>query len=148
VSTAVRSRGELAGVSIADAVTARGKELTVGDAAATARRLFENPSVQVIPVLDGGRYVGAVDRAAVHSGTSDAATLGSLARNMLPVCRAGTPAPVALDLLDECGANRLVVLDDHDESYVGLICVRSDRERLCVDAECHAQPSSSIERET
>ncbi len=147
MSTVQRSRGELAGVSIADVVTGRGKELAVGDTVASARRLFENTSVQVIPVLDGANYVGAVDRGAVHSGISERAPIGSLARDVLPTCRAGTLAPVALDALDESGANRLVVLDD-DETYLGLVCLRSDRQRLCVDAECHAQLSSSIERDT
>jgi hypothetical protein len=146
VSTVPSSRGELAGASIADAVTGGGKEVTVGDTLASARRLFEDASVQAIPVLDGGRYVDAVDRAAVHSGICGRTTLGLIARDMLQTCRAGTPAPVALAVPDGSGANRLVVLADHDESDVGVVCLSSDRLRLSVDAECHTQ-SSSIERE-
>ena len=148
MSTVQRSRAELTGVPIADVVTGRGKELVVGDEVSSARRLFENPSVQVIPVLDGVNYVGAIDRAAVHTEIDDGAPIGSLARDILPTCRAGTPAPVALAALDESGASRLVVLDDHDASYLGLVCLRSDRRRLCVDAECHVQPSSFVEGDT
>ena len=148
MSTVERSRAELAGVSIADVVTSRGKELVVGDTVASARRLFENASVQVVPVLDGVNYVGAVDRVAVHTEIDDGAPIGSLARGILPTCRAGTPAPVALAALDESGANRLVVLDDDDASYLGLVCLRSDRRHLCVDAECHVQPSSFVEGDT
>jgi predicted transcriptional regulator len=138
MSTAQRSRSELAGRSIADVVTARGKELAVGDTVAAARRLFDNPSVQVVPVLDGCRYLGAIDRSAVPSRISDQAPIEPLVENLLPTCRAGTPAPAALDALDASGANRMVVLDD-DEAYVGLVCLRSDRRRLCVDAERRAR---------
>jgi predicted transcriptional regulator len=147
VSTVQRSRAELVGASIADVVTGRGKELALDDTVVSARRLFENASVQVIPVLDGVNYVGAVDRGAVHSGISDRTPIEALVQDILPTCRAGTPVLVALAALDESGANRLVVLDD-DANYLGLVCLRSDRQRLCVDAECHVQPSSPGEGDT
>lgn len=146
--TVPRIRAELTGLSIADVVTSRGKELVAGDSVAAARRLFENDSVQVIPVLDGERYLGAVDRAAVHSGISDRTPIGTLVQDILPTCRTRTPALDALDALDQSGANRLVVLDDNEGSYRGLVCLRSDRVRLCVDAECHAQLPSTTEGDT
>jgi predicted transcriptional regulator len=148
VSTVPRSRAELTGLSIADVVTSRGKELVVGDTVGAARRVFENASVRVIPVLDGGCYIGAVDRAAVRSGSSDRVAIGTLVRDILPTCRSGTLALDALDALDASGANRLVVLDDNDGSYRGLVCLRSDRVRLCVDAECHAHFSPTTRGDT
>jgi regulator of cell morphogenesis and NO signaling len=45
---------------------------------------------------------------------------------------ASTPAVEALAALDCAGARRLVVLDG--EAYVGLVCMRRDRVRLCVDS--------------
>ena len=30
-----------------------------------------------------------------------------------------------------------VVLGDDGATYVGLLCLHRDRERLCIDAECH-----------
>ena len=137
--TVQRSRVELAGCSIADVVVGRGKELAVGATVAATRRLFENARVQVVPVLDGDRYVGAIDRTAVPPEISDHAPIGPLAQNLLPTCRADTPAQTALDALDASGANRMVVLDTGDEIYVGLVCLRSDRRRLCVDSERHVQ---------
>ena len=123
----------------------RGKELAIGDTVAAARRLFENASVQVVPVLDGGRYVGAINRATVPTGISDRALAEPLVRNLLPTCRAGTLAPVALDALDASGAKRMVVLDGNGEIYVGLVCLRSDRQRLCVDEARDVQPRSPTE---
>jgi hypothetical protein len=32
-----------------------------------------------------------------------------------------------------------VVLGDDGSTYVGLLCLTRDRERLCIDAECHSQ---------
>ncbi len=122
----------------------RGKELAVGDTVAAARRLFANTSVQVVPVLDDDRYVGAIDRDAVPPEIADRAPIGPLARGLLPACRAGTPATVALERLDASGASRMVVLDD-DESYVGLVCLRSDRQHLCVDRARHDRPLPSTE---
>jgi regulator of cell morphogenesis and NO signaling len=143
VSTVQTSRDELAARTIADAATSRGKELGVRDEVSSARRLFENPSVQVIPVLDGGRYVGAVDPDTVRPGIADRQQLGALARAIVPTCLAGTPASVALEALDEAGGQRLVVLGDDGESYVGLVCLRSDRVHLCVDAATTARGSST-----
>ena len=105
----------------------RGKELAIGDMVAAARRLFENASVQVVPVLDGGRYVGAINRATVPTGISDRALVKRLVRNLLPTCRAGTLAPVALDALDSLrrqadGGTRR----QRRRSTVGLVCLRSD----------------------
>jgi regulator of cell morphogenesis and NO signaling len=135
------SRVELGVRVIADAVTSQGKELSVRDQVSSARRLFENPSVQVIPVLDGGRYVGAIDRGALHAGVADPGRVGPLARDVPPTCLGETPAFVALEQLDEDGGQRLVVLGDDGETYLGLVCLRSDRVHLCVDAATHAQRS-------
>jgi CBS domain-containing protein len=137
MSTAVpRERTDLAGHPIAGVITARGKELAAGDTVAAARRLFENRSVRVLPVLEGTAYVGAVDRESVGDAPDDAA-ISSLASDLVPTAVATTPAAEALAALDRHGANRLVVLGDDGTTYVGLVCMRSDRRRLCVDAECH-----------
>ena len=36
------------------------------------------------------------------------------------------------------GGRRLVVVGDDGTTYVGLVCLTSDRAHLCIDAECHA----------
>lgn len=134
---------------IHEAVSCRGKELRIDDTAAAARRLFENPSVQVIPVLDRAGYVGAVDRDMIADDLPDDAPVGPLAAPLLPTVTAPTPAVEALALLDARDSTRLVVLDVDRTTYVGIVCLRSDRERLCVDAECHADHrDSSLRKDT
>jgi CBS-domain-containing membrane protein len=135
-STVDRYRSDLAHGSIAEAITARGKELSTADTVAAARRLFENSAVRVLPVLEGTTYVGAVDRGALHDASADDAVV-PLASSLVPIAVATTPAAEALAALDRHGSTRLIVLDEDRVTYVGLVCMRSDRKRLCVDAECH-----------
>ena len=141
--TTTRTRHELADAPVGSAVTVRGKELRHDATVADARLLFERSSVQVVPVLDGTRYVGCIVRDALGSGLDDGLLLGPLATDELPVARAGTGCAEALEQLDRSGGRRLVVVADASDEYVGLVCLRDDRVGLCVDAECHANPDDS-----
>lgn len=129
-----RTRDELAERPIVEAITTRGKELLVGDTVAAARRLFLNESVLIVPVLDGLAYVGALDREAVAEGVPDSAAVGALVGPLVPTALATTATCDALGALDRDGANRLVVLAPDGSTYMGVVCIRSDRRRLCVDA--------------
>ena len=138
--THVRSRVELAGLPISAAVTARGKELPAGSTVGDARALFANDSVHVVPVLSGTAYVGAVSRDALRVDLDPHAPVLPLAADIVPTTTAGTPSTEAFAELDRSGATRLVVLDEDGATYRGLVCLRSDRERVCVNAECHPSP--------
>jgi len=115
------------------ALAVRGKELQLGDTAGVARRLLARRAVKVVPVLAGQRYVGAVDRDALAVVADERVPVQELVRDLLPVATAATPAPDALAALDAHGGTRLVVLDEDEMTYVGLVCLRGDRHRLCVD---------------
>ena len=129
------------------ALAVSGKELQAADGAEAARSLLARRGVKAVPVLDGDRYVGALDRRALAAAWSEDLPVGSLARDLLPVAEAATPAGDALASLDAHGATRLVVLGA-DGAYLGLVCLRGDRRRLCVDparvAE-HAPPRREAE---
>jgi len=132
------TRASLAERPIADAITTRGKELSVTATVADARAVFASESVRLIPLLDtGGVYAGAIDRSSLE-GRADTETVGALAARAVPVVTAATLAADALAELDRAGGRRLVVVDDAGR-YVGLVCLRTDGEQLCVDAECHAE---------
>ena len=146
--TKVRSRHDLASLRVSAAVTPRGKELAVTDAVADARRLFTSGSVQALPVLDGTVYVGAVLRDAIRDDLHPETPVVAVASHSLPTVLAGTPGTDALTELDRTGGTRLVVLDEDGVTYHGLVCLRSDRVRLCVDAECHAEPDAPIHERT
>lgn len=128
------TRYELAGLPVGASVMKRGKELPADGTVAEARRLFRSSEVLVVPVLDGRRYVGAVDRAAIPDEIPDGASLTTIVDDRLPVARASTPTEEALAQLDRTGGQRLVVLEDDDITYHGIVCLRTDRVRLCVDA--------------
>jgi predicted transcriptional regulator len=124
-------RGEL-GQPVA-AIAVRGKELQLDDTVASARRLFTRRAVKMVPVLDGDRYVGAVDRELLAAAPNEA-PVRIVAEGLLPLVIATMPACDALDVLDAHGGTRLVVLGEDAATYVGIVCLRGDRERLCVDA--------------
>lgn len=137
-----RTRTELAARPIAEAITPRGKELAAGDTVAAARGLFTNHSVRVLPVLDGTAYVGAVDRDAIGAGIPATAAILPFTTDLLPTAPAATSTAEALAALDRDGATRLVVLAADGATFVGLVCLRSDRELLCVDAAAHIGPAT------
>lgn len=116
------------------AVSLRGKHLQAGDPTHAARSLLAQRTVKVVPVLDGERYVGSVDRDLI-AGAPDDDPVSTLATALLPVATAATPTREALQALDVDGGSRLVVVDADQTTYVGLVCLRGDRLRLCVDEQ-------------
>jgi predicted transcriptional regulator len=116
------------------AVTLCGKELQVDDQVGAARALLARKPVKIVPVLDGSRYVGAVD-ASVLGGAAEEAAIEAFTTDLVPVATADTSVDEALGLLDVTGGQRLVVLGPDRERYVGVVCLRGDRRRLCVDTE-------------
>ena len=122
---------------VSGVITIRGKELAASATVGEARALFESSSVQLVPVLDGGAYVGAVSRDDIAD-VDDAEPITEHATSRPPIATASTPVGAAIDSLAQDGGRRLVVLGDDSSTYVGLMCVTRDRTRLCVDAECHA----------
>ena len=131
------SLGEIADRPVSSVITVRGKELAAGDTVAAARTVFASSSVQVIPVLDGVTYTGAVAREDIE-GVADADAITPYVSDRFPTVTASTRVDDALELLSEAGGRRLVVLGDDSSTYVGLVCVSRDHAGLCIDAECHA----------
>jgi CBS domain-containing protein len=142
MSTVDASVSELSGRTAGDVITVRGKELAADATVAAARALFASGSVQLIPLLDGDAYVGAVTRDDL-AGADDAERISAHAGGRPPITTASTPLADALAVLNDDGGRRLVVLGDDRTTYVGLICLHRDRVRLCIDAECHAAGGDS-----
>ncbi len=128
---------DLAQRPISSAITVRGKELSTAATVGAAREMFESSSVQLIPVLDGTAYVGAVARDDIAD-APDAEPISAYALRRPPTATASTQVGDALPVLDQDGGRRLVVLGDDQSTYVGLVCLTRDRARLCIDAECHS----------
>jgi CBS domain-containing protein len=137
VSTVHATVAELADRTAGEAVTVRGKELQAEATVAAARALFASSSVRLVPVLDGERYVGAITRDDVERAGDDV-PVATLATAQPPTATASTRLGDAARALNADGGRRLVVLGDDGVTYVGLVCLHRDRERLCIDAECRA----------
>jgi predicted transcriptional regulator len=142
MSTVDANVSELSGRTAGDVITVRGKELAADATVAAGRALFASGSVQLIPLLDGDAYVGAVTRDDL-AGADDAERISAHAGGRPPNTTASTPLGDALAVLNDDGGRRLVVLGDDRKTYVGLICLHRDRVRLCIDAECHAAGGAS-----
>jgi CBS domain-containing protein len=127
--------GDVADLPVSEVVTVRGKELAAEATVAAGRALFASSSVQLVPVLAGDRYAGSVTRDDL-AGAADDAPIAALAHAGPPTTTASTPVREALAALGPDDGLRLVVLGDDDSTYVGLMCLHRDRERLCIDAEC------------
>jgi CBS domain-containing protein len=140
LSTVDANVSDLAGRTAGDVITVRGKELPADATVAAARALFVSNSVQLIPLLTGEAYAGAVTRDDL-AGADDGDPVSAHAGGRPPVTTASTRLADALAALDADGGRRLVVLGDDRTTYVGLICLHRDRRRLCIDAECHAAAS-------
>lgn len=130
------SIGEVADRPVSSVITVRGKELSAAATVADARALFGSSSVQVVPVLDGAAYSGAVAREDIED-ASDGDPIAGYLSDRFPTVTASTPTEKALQGLAEAGGRRLVVLGDDGSTYVGLVCVSRDHAGLCIDAECH-----------
>lgn len=115
------------------ALAVTGKELQLDSTVATARRLLAARAVKVLAVLDGRRYAGAVDEDTLAGAAASDPVRRLLAEDLAPVVTAETPAAEALAVLDAHGGTRLVVVDTDGATYVGVVCLRGDRRRLCVD---------------
>jgi CBS domain-containing protein len=137
MSTVDAHVSDLSGRTAADVITVRGKELAAGATVADARALFASGSVQLIPLLDGEAYAGAVTRDDIAA-ADDADPISDHARSRPPVTTASASLADALAALNTDGGRRLVVLGDDRRTYIGLVCLHRDRQRLCIDAECHA----------
>jgi len=126
------TRDEIADFPVAE-VTIGGKTVQAGEPLEAARRALASSAVKVLPVLDGERYFGALDRRTLEEVPGDA-PLATLAQPLVPLAGASTRARDALSALDHHGATRLVVVGEGDR-YVGIVCLRGDRTRLCIDAD-------------
>ena len=96
--------------------------------------------MQLIPVVEGTAYLGAVLRDDLPPEAGDDELIAVYATARPPTAVASARLSDALAALELEGGRRLVVLADDDTTYLGLVCLRSDRQQLCIDAECHAGP--------
>lgn len=117
---------------VRDAMLAAPKTLPAESTVADLRRVFANPHVVTALLVDGTRFVGAVEREAVASAqTPDAAPARHLTGPDVGTITPDEPMTAAMAMLDERGERRLVVLDPDGRTLRGLLCLTSDRSGFC-----------------
>jgi CBS domain-containing protein len=115
--------------TIADVMLRRPKTLAADATVADARTMFANKSVQLLLLVDDGRFVGAVSRIP-EDADPELAALG-FADDEAPITtEADLPVSVALERLGHEPGGRLIVVDE-DETLLGLVCVTASGKDFC-----------------
>jgi CBS domain-containing protein len=115
--------------TIADVMLRRPKTLAADATVADARRMLESKSMQLLLLVEDGRFVAAVSRIPDNAG-ADESLLG-FADDAPPITtEADLPVSDALERLDYRPGGRLIVLDE-DQTLVGLLCLTASGRDFC-----------------
>jgi CBS domain-containing protein len=117
--------------TVAEAMLPSPKTLPPDATVADVRRLFERPTMRTVVIVDGTRFVGAIDRGDVPESARDEAPAAGFAQadgTVLP----DTPVADALDRLAREGGERLVVIDPDGVTLRGLLCLTEHGTQFCV----------------
>jgi CBS domain-containing protein len=118
------------GLTVRDAMRRRPKTLsrdaTVGD----LRRLFANPKVLDVVLVDGEAFAGLVDRDAL-AGLPDETPAQALARSAGVTIAPEANLQEAVARLEGDGSWRLVVVGADGVTLEGLLCLNATRTGFC-----------------
>ena len=113
--------------TLSDVMLTEPKTLPADVTVADARRVLERSSVQMLLLVDGERFSGAITAIPDDAAPEEPALRY---RDGSPASASeSTPVSEALALLDERAHGRIVVLDG--ERLAGLVCLTADGERFC-----------------
>jgi CBS domain-containing protein len=93
---------------------------------------FENPSVRVVVLADGGVFRGTIERADLPQGDAADEPASRYADSAPLSARPAMPMREAVELLERCREPRLVVLDDDGETLRGMVCLSRSQNSFCV----------------
>lgn len=104
------------------------KTLAADATVAEVREQFENPKVQMVVLVDGEKFAGAVTAIPAGAAPTD---LAQCYREEEPETIA--PEATAEDAFERAAAspNRRVVVLDDDGNLLGLLCLKQDRTGFC-----------------
>ncbi|WP_028058990.1 CBS domain-containing protein [Candidatus Solirubrobacter pratensis] len=113
-----------AGPTVADVMLAEARTIAPDTPAAAVRETFENPSVKLLLVADGDRFLGTV---APDDVPADGA-IGPAVNARTPCLRPDEGIPRALELLEH--TSRVPVVDA-DGRLHGLVCLNRSKSAFC-----------------
>ena len=112
---------------VADVMLRRPKTLPADVTVADARKAFENQSVQMLLLVDGNRFRGAVT--AIPEDADALGRASDFVDAAAPVVTQEMTVSDALARLEQRPSGRLVVVDGED--LVGLVCLAKDGVTFC-----------------
>lgn len=118
----------LDGRSVADVMLSKPKTVPAGASVAEVRLLLANPSVMMVLIADGARFLGAV--AELPPDAPDDASAVDFADTEPESLAPSATAEEAFARTAAHPNRRIVVLDD-DRTLVGLVCLDKTRTRFC-----------------
>jgi CBS domain-containing protein len=115
---------------VRDVMLARPKTVDARATVADLRRVFENVHVRNALLVEGGAFVGSVEREQIEAGLPDGAPARGLAHRDVPAISPEASAAEARRLMDEAGEFRLVVTGPGGR-LEGLLCLNTARTGFC-----------------
>jgi CBS domain-containing protein len=113
-----------AGPSVRDVMLAEPRTVSVRTPAAEVRETFAKPSVKLLLITDGDRFVGTLGRDDVPAD----GTIEPAVNTNAPYVAPGDPVARALELLQD--ADRVPVVDA-DGRLHGLVCLNRSKGAFC-----------------
>jgi CBS domain-containing protein len=113
-----------AGPTVADVMLAEARTIAPDTPADTVRETFANPSVKLLLVTDGDRFLGTLAPDDVPA----AGTIGPAVNAQTPCLRPDDGIPRALELLEH--TSRVPVVGD-DGRLHGLVCLNRSKSAFC-----------------
>lgn len=96
-----------------------------------ARAFFANPKVVSALVVDGTAFVGLLDRTDMPSLLPGNSPIRTFVRREIATVTPDLPVADAIEILNERGLARLVVLDKDGVTLAGLLCLDLRRAGFC-----------------
>lgn len=124
-------REDAAPQSVRDVMLARPKTLPSSASIGQAREFFANPRIVAAVLLRGTEFAGLLLRSDVPAIANEALPVYTFARRDVPTVRPDTPMQEAMEIMDELGVARLVVVGDDGVTLAGLLCLDLHRSGFC-----------------
>lgn len=96
-----------------------------------ARAMFADSKVVSAIVADGTKFVGLLDRSDLPSLLAGDSPIRTFARRRIITTTPARPIEEAMEVLDERGLARMVVLEEDGVTLAGLLCLDLKRAGFC-----------------
>jgi CBS domain-containing protein len=119
-------------LTVGEVMISRPKTLSSDASVREVRRAFELPSQRTELLVDGERFVGAIEREGLPVDAGDDEPAGRYVESRPLTVTPEMLMADAVELLERRGEPRLIVLDPDGATLRGLLCATGDKTGFCV----------------